>query len=106
MGRVLLLVVLKTLALRTGNEHYKRCARFWTKIFAINFTMGVVTGIPMEFQFGTNWATFSKAAGGVAGPQHDRSGSDRKLYDGGRGARFTCSPTTTKLMTARSCAWA
>ncbi len=67
MGLALLLVVLKTLALRTGNEHYNRCSRFWIKIFAINFAMGVVTGIPMEFQFGTNWATFSKAAGGVLG---------------------------------------
>jgi hypothetical protein len=42
-------------------------ARFWAKIFAINFAMGVVTGIPMEFQFGTNWARFSQAAGGVIG---------------------------------------
>src|SRR5579863_10359857 len=67
MGLALLLVVLKTMALRTGDEHYNRCARFWAKIFAINFAMGVVTGIPMEFQFGTNWARFSKAAGGVIG---------------------------------------
>lgn len=67
MGLALLLVVLKTLALRTGNEHYNRCARFWVKIFAVNFAMGVVTGIPMEFQFGTNWAKFSRAAGGVLG---------------------------------------
>src|SRR5262245_52643446 len=67
MGLALLLVVLKTLALRPGGEHYNRCARFWTKIFAINFALGVVTGIPLEFQFGTNWARFSKAAGGVLG---------------------------------------
>jgi cytochrome d ubiquinol oxidase subunit I len=67
MGLALLLVVLKTLALRTGNPHYDQCARFWAKIFAINFAVGVVTGIPMEFQFGTNWARFSKAAGGVIG---------------------------------------
>ncbi len=67
MGLALLLVVLKTMALRTGNEHYNRSARFWAKIFAINFAMGVVTGIPMEFQFGTNWARFSRAAGGVIG---------------------------------------
>jgi cytochrome d ubiquinol oxidase subunit I len=67
MGLALLLVVLKTLALRTGNEHYNRAARFWAKIFAINFAMGVVTGIPMEFQFGTNWARFSQAAGSVIG---------------------------------------
>jgi len=67
MGLALLLVVLKTMALRTGDPHYNRCARFWIKIFAINFAMGVVTGIPMEFQFGTNWAKFSRAAGGVIG---------------------------------------
>jgi cytochrome d ubiquinol oxidase subunit I len=67
MGLALLIVVLKTLALRTGKELYNQAARFWAKIFAINFAMGVVTGIPMEFQFGTNWARFSKAAGGVIG---------------------------------------
>src|ERR1700722_7947707 len=67
MGLALLLVVLKTAALRTGNEHYNHAARFWARIFAINFALGVVTGIPMEFQFGTNWARFSKAAGGVIG---------------------------------------
>ena len=67
MGLALLLVVLKTIALRTGNEHYNQAARFWAKIFGINFALGVVTGIPMEFQFGTNWARFSKAAGGVIG---------------------------------------
>ncbi|HKI84826.1 MAG TPA: cytochrome ubiquinol oxidase subunit I [Candidatus Krumholzibacteria bacterium] len=67
MGLALLLVILKTLALRTGDERYDRAARFWAKIFGINFAMGVVTGIPMEFQFGTNWAGFSRAAGGVIG---------------------------------------
>ncbi|HXA66840.1 MAG TPA: cytochrome ubiquinol oxidase subunit I [Bryobacteraceae bacterium] len=67
MGLALLIVMLKTLALRTGNEHYNQAARFWVKIFAINFAMGVVTGIPMEFQFGTNWARFSRNAGGVIG---------------------------------------
>jgi cytochrome bd ubiquinol oxidase subunit I len=67
MGLALLIVILKTQALRTGDEHYNRAARFWAKIFAVNFAMGVVTGIPMEFQFGTNWARFSKAAGGVIG---------------------------------------
>ena len=67
MGLELLLVILTTLALRTGDEHYNRAARFWAKIFGINFALGVVTGIPMEFQFGTNWAEFSKAAGGVIG---------------------------------------
>ncbi len=67
MGLAFLIVVLKTLALRSGGERYSESARFWAKIFGINFAMGVVTGIPMEFQFGTNWAVFSKAAGGVIG---------------------------------------
>jgi cytochrome d ubiquinol oxidase subunit I len=67
MGLALLILILKTMALGTGNEHYNCAARFWAKIFAINFAMGVVTGIPMEFQFGTNWSRFSKAAGGVIG---------------------------------------
>jgi len=67
MGLALLIVALKTLALRTGDERYSHSARFWAKIFAINFAMGVVTGIPMEFQFGTNWSRFSKSAGGVIG---------------------------------------
>ena len=67
MGLALLIVVLKTMALKTGDQQYHRAARFWAKIFAINFAIGVVTGIPMEFQFGTNWSRFSKAAGGVIG---------------------------------------
>src|SRR5271163_4838753 len=67
MGLALLIVILKTVALRTGNQRYNEAARFWVKIFAINFAVGVVTGIPMEFQFGTNWARFSRDAGGVIG---------------------------------------
>ncbi len=67
MGLALLIVILKTQYLRTNDEHYNRAARFWAKIFGVNFALGVVTGIPMEFQFGTNWAEFSKAAGGVIG---------------------------------------
>jgi cytochrome bd ubiquinol oxidase subunit I len=67
MGLALLIVILKTLALQTGEERYNVAARFWARIFAINFVFGVVTGIPMEFQFGTNWARFSRSAGGVIG---------------------------------------
>src|SRR5918992_608285 len=65
MGLALLLVVLKTLYLRRGDETYNEAVRFWGKIFAITFVMGVVTGIPMEFQFGTNWAAFSAFAGDI-----------------------------------------
>ena len=67
MGLAPLIVVLKTLALRRNDETHNRAARFWTRIFAINFVIGVVTGIPMEFQFGTNWSHFSRFAGGVIG---------------------------------------
>jgi cytochrome d ubiquinol oxidase subunit I len=67
MGLAWFLVYWKWRALRTGNEKYNRAARFWAKIFGLNFSVGVVTGIPMEFQFGTNWAGFSKYAGGVIG---------------------------------------
>ena len=67
MGLALLILILKSLGLRPGGERYNVAARFWAKIFAINFAVGVVTGIPMEFQFGTNWADFAKTAGGVIG---------------------------------------
>jgi cytochrome d ubiquinol oxidase subunit I len=67
MGLALLIVVLKVLALRTADERYNEVARFWARIFGLNFAMGVVTGIPLEFQFGTNWARFSSAAGGIIG---------------------------------------
>ena len=67
MGLAPLIVVLKTLALRTGNDSYNKAARFWTKVFGINFAFGVVTGIPMEFEFGTNWSRFSQFTGGVIG---------------------------------------
>ena len=67
MGLAPLIVTLKTLALRTNDERYSQAARFWARIFGINFVIGVVTGIPMEFQFGTNWSHFSRFAGGVIG---------------------------------------
>src|SRR5215813_7744375 len=67
MGLAWFLVYWKWRGLRTGDEEYNRAARFWAKIFGLNFAVGVVTGIPMEFQFGTNWAGFSKYAGGVIG---------------------------------------
>src|SRR5258705_394122 len=67
MGLAWFLVYWKWRALRTGDEKYNQAVRFWAKIFGLNFAVGVVTGIPMEFQFGTNWAEFSKYAGGVIG---------------------------------------
>jgi cytochrome d ubiquinol oxidase subunit I len=67
MGVAWFLVAWKWLHMRTGDSRYGEAARLWARIFGINFAIGVVTGIPMEFQFGTNWAGFSKYAGGVIG---------------------------------------
>jgi cytochrome bd ubiquinol oxidase subunit I len=67
MGLALLIVAFKTVALRRNDERYNQAARFWSRIFAINFLIGVVTGIPMEFQFGTNWSQFARTTGGVIG---------------------------------------
>ena len=67
MGLAWFIVYWKWRALRTGDDKYNQAVRFWAKIFGLNFAVGVVTGIPMEFQFGTNWAGFSKYAGGVIG---------------------------------------
>lgn len=53
---------------RTGRDHYYRIARFWTKIFAVSFAMGVVSGIPLSYELGTNWSRFSHATGNVIGP--------------------------------------
>ena len=65
MGLALLIFVLKSIYMRNGNEKWNNAARFWGKIFAVTFIIGVVTGIPMEFQFGTNWAAFSAFAGDI-----------------------------------------
>jgi len=66
MGLALLILVMKTIALRKRDEKWNRAARFWAKIFGISFALGVVTGIPMEFQFGTlsnrhSWDCFFSA---------------------------------------------
>ena len=67
MGLAPMIVILKVLALRHPERRYAEASRLLARLFAINFVFGVVTGIPMEFQFGTNWARFSKFAGGVIG---------------------------------------
>jgi len=67
MGLALLIVILKTVAIVRHDETANQAVRFWSRIFAANFIVGVVTGIPMEFQFGTNWAQFSTFAGNVIG---------------------------------------
>jgi cytochrome bd ubiquinol oxidase subunit I len=67
IGLGLLMVVMEGNYLRTGDKIYETMTRFWTKIFALIFGIGVATGIVMEFEFGTNWATYSKYVGDVFG---------------------------------------
>ncbi|HEY2805168.1 MAG TPA: cytochrome ubiquinol oxidase subunit I [Gemmatimonadales bacterium] len=67
MGLAPLIVLWKWLGLRTGEPHWDESARFWSRILGLTFALGVVTGLPMEFQFGTNWSYFSRYAGGVIG---------------------------------------
>ncbi len=67
MGLSLIIVYFKWKFLKTKIDKYNEASKFWMKIFALNFAMGVVTGIPMEFQFGTNWAKFSELTGGIIG---------------------------------------
>jgi cytochrome bd ubiquinol oxidase subunit I len=67
MGLAILIAALEVASYLRRDDRLHRAARFWAKVFAVNFVLGVVTGIPMEFQFGTNWAEFSRIAGGVVG---------------------------------------
>jgi cytochrome d ubiquinol oxidase subunit I len=67
IGLGLFMVISEGLYLRTGNKLYEQLTRFWTKIFALTFGIGVATGIVMEFEFGTNWATYSRYVGDVFG---------------------------------------
>jgi cytochrome d ubiquinol oxidase subunit I len=67
IGLGLLLIVVEALWLRTKNPVYHQMARFWTKVFALTFALGVATGLVLEFEFGTNWATYSRYVGDVFG---------------------------------------
>ena len=62
------IATLEVMWLRTGRDHYHLIARFWIKIFAVSFGMGVVSGIVLSYQFGTNWSRFSLVAGNIVGP--------------------------------------
>lgn len=68
MGLSVMIAAMKSMQYFKKDDRYGRAARFWAKIFLLNFGAGVATGVPMEFQFGTNWARFSSAGGGVIGP--------------------------------------
>lgn len=67
IGLGAMLVFFEGMYLKTGDKAYETITRFWTRIFAVNFAMGVATGIVMEFQFGTNWATYSRYVGDIFG---------------------------------------
>lgn len=67
LGLVIMVAMMETIFVSSGNEIYQRMARFWGRLFLINFAMGVVTGIVQEFQFGMNWATYARFVGDVFG---------------------------------------
>lgn len=67
IGLALLLAIMETKYVRSGDARYKSMAKFWGKLFIINFVLGVVTGLTMEFQFGTNWSEYSKFMGDIFG---------------------------------------
>ncbi|MGQ9687695.1 MAG: cytochrome ubiquinol oxidase subunit I [Desulfobaccales bacterium] len=67
LGLSILIAIMETVYVRTGEQDYLRAAKFWGKIFLVNFALGVVTGITLEFQFGTNWARYSRYVGDIFG---------------------------------------
>lgn len=67
LGLSILVAIMETRYVRTGDEMYKRMTKFWGKLFVINFVLGVVTGITLEFQFGTNWSRYSEYVGDIFG---------------------------------------
>jgi len=67
LGLSILIAIMETIYVRTGDEEYRRMAKFWGKIFLVNFAVGVVTGITLEFQFGTNWSRYSRYVGDIFG---------------------------------------
>src|SRR4030043_482249 len=67
LGLSIMVAIMETLYVRTGNETYKRMTKFWGKLFLINFAVGVVTGIVLEFQFGMNWSEYARFMGDIFG---------------------------------------
>lgn len=67
LGLVLLIAIMETIYVKTNNEEYRTMANFWGKLFLINFAVGIVTGITLEFQFGMNWAEYSRFVGDIFG---------------------------------------
>lgn len=67
LGLGILMAIMETMYVRTGNEQWKQTAKFWMNIFGINFAIGVATGLILEFQFGTNWSNYSWFVGDIFG---------------------------------------
>ena len=67
LGLSILIAIMETIYVRTGDDEYRRMAKFWGKIFLVNFAVGIVTGITLEFQFGTNWSRYSRYVGDIFG---------------------------------------
>ena len=67
IGLGALMVIMEGIYLKTGDARYHAMTKFWTRIFAVNFAMGVATGVVMEFEFGTNWAAYSRYVGDIFG---------------------------------------
>ena len=67
IGLGILLVLMEGLYIKTGNALFHQLAHFWTRVFGLVFSIGVATGIVMEFEFGTNWASYSRFVGDIFG---------------------------------------
>jgi cytochrome d ubiquinol oxidase subunit I len=74
LGLSILVAIMETRYVRTGDERWRRMTKFWGKLFLINFAMGVATGIVQEFQFGMNWSEYSRYVGDILRPVYQRSG--------------------------------
>ena len=67
LGLAVIMAIMETMYYKTGDEHWKRTAKFWMKLFGINFAVGVATGLILEFEFGTNWSNYSWFVGDIFG---------------------------------------
>lgn len=82
LGLAVVMAIMETLYYKTGNEFWKRTAKFWMKLFGINFAVGVATGLILEFEFGTNWSNYSWFVGDIFGAPLAIEGIFGFLYGG------------------------
>ncbi len=82
LGLGIIMAVMETLYVRTGKEEWKSAARFWMRLFGINFAFGIATGLVLEFQFGTNWSNYSLVRGGYLRGASRHRGHTRLLHGG------------------------